>query len=140
LGVFARQADKYRPNNTVVIQSKKELVMIIKPSINEREFLKQQLLKLIKENDSDLSHASDDDTHAGLATLFEDSSFYRALVNRAIEQIRNAVGTRRYLDKHESYVFMDVCNEYLAKQEEEEKMDSIGPELLGVDMDDQVPF
>ena len=114
--------------------------MIIKASKNEIEFLKEHLLKLIKENESDLSHASDDEIRAGLATLSENFSVNRALVNRAIDQIRNAVATRRYLNKHESYVFMDVCNEYLARQEEEEKMDSIGPELLGVDMDDQLPF
>ena len=93
--------------------------MIIKVPKNEREFLKQQLLKLIKENDSDLSHASDDDTHAGLATLFEDSSVYRALVNKAVKQFRYAIETRIFIEEHESDDLMDICDECLAKQEEE---------------------
>jgi len=114
--------------------------MIIKASKCDREYLEKQLLKLIKENDSDLSHASDDEIRAGLATLSEDFSVNRALVNRAIEQILYPVQTRRYLEKHESYDFMDICDECLAKQEEEQMMDSIGPELLGVDAQDRIPF
>ena len=114
--------------------------MIIKASKCDREYLNEQLLKLIKQNKSELSLASDDEICSGLATFSEDFSVNRALMKRAIENIRNAVATRIYADKHESLVLMQVGNEYLERLDEEQKMDSIGPELLDDNMEDHIPF
>ena len=114
--------------------------MIIKASKIEREFLEQELLELIKENESDLSHASDDEIRSGISTFHDDFSINQALMKRAIEHIRNTVIDRRITDRNESYYLMNEGNRWLAEQEEKDRMDSIGPELLGIDMDDDIPF
>lgn len=114
--------------------------MIIKASKCDREYLEKQLLNLIEEYESELFHANHDEIHSGIATFSESLSVNRALMNRAIEKIRNAVQMRTINDRIENNHRMDVGYEYLARQEEEERMDSIGPELLSGYIKDSIPF
>jgi hypothetical protein len=114
-------------------------MMIIKPNQRERELLKEQLLKLIKENESDLTHATDDDLQSGIFTFGYHFSVNRALIERAIEKIREEISQREY-DEMQLRFSDEEGQRAFTAQEEEEKLDSIGPELLGENPDDVIPF
>jgi hypothetical protein len=116
--------------------------MLIKLTKNEREFLEEQLLKLIEE-ESRLSHVRDEEIRAGIATFSEKFSVTRALVQRAIDKIHVTVKTRQkraIKEIQEVHKILNTANENPREDEEEMKMDSVGPELLDDIVSTNIPF
>ena len=114
--------------------------MIIKASKHDIEFLEKQLFELINENKSGLFQATDEEIRLGIATFSEDFSVNEALIERAVEQIRDAcikghIEYRHYID-----ACQNLCATVIAQADKEREVDSIGTELLGVNCDDEIPW
>ncbi len=105
--------------------------MLIKLTKHDREVFEEQLLKLVKENKSDISHASEKEIQAGIATFSEYFSVNQALMIRAIDTICAKMSANVYEGRALSNACQDDLDQYMAQEKMEQELDSVGPELLG---------
>ncbi len=106
--------------------------MIITATESDYEILKGKLLTLIKENECDISNASDTAINAGLQTFTKPLSVHKLLLQRAIEAIRNQASLEQHERKVYEWEAENAMEEILANS----KIDSIGPDLLRSECDD----
>ena len=104
--------------------------MIIKASKYDRDFLKEQLLKLCNGKINHLSNASETAIQSGISTLTEPFSVNRALLKRAMEQIRDTISTEDIEQRRYVFACQDDEIKCTEQEERDKKIDSIGPELV----------
>ena len=109
--------------------------MIITATKFDVKFLREQLLKLIEENECAFTYASDSAMRTGLNTLSDPFPVNRALLKRALEAIWRQKLSEESQRIHDDAEDQEAYHRYFQLQE----IDTIGPELLRSVCDD-APF
>ena len=99
---------------------------------HDYNYLKEQLLTLIKENECDISNASDSAINTGLQTLMKPFPINQALILRAIEAIRGQVSLEYLQERADNSATENAMQEILHLFD----TDSIGPDLLSSNSED----
>ena len=100
--------------------------MLITATKFDVEFLREQLLKLIEENESAFTYASDSAMRTGLNTLSDPFPVNRALLKRALEAIWRQGLSEDSQRIHDDVKDQEAYQSYFQLQE----IDAIGPEFL----------